>query len=390
MPPPTPEGDGSSAADRPSRAAGPTMSPRTAPASTDASCSGSPTRITRASSRTASSRRAIMESETMDVSSTTTTSWGRWWKRSWRKRVRFPGLNPNRRCSVDPSKTCRRSRTWGSTAMVRASACTASSRRAAALPVGAARAINGGRSPAASASPTRRARARATVVVFPVPGPPAMTENLRRTVVTAARRCRSDSSVSGKSTATPDAKAASSTPADGRPARAERSAATRTSSAQSRSRYRFDPARWRGRSSPTSGLAARRTSQSVGSGHGRATRSACVSVSVLAVTAMEARSTQTWPRRGARAANAAPRRTASSVVPPSRAKVAATWTSEVERTPARLNDCRSPALPSANVRVERVLDLPNGHEPPTPRSKRSLSDSTRPGGGRHDHTPGGG
>ena len=57
--------------------AGPTTSPRTAPASTEASCSGSPTRMSRASGRTASSSRAIKESATIDVSSTTTTSWRR-------------------------------------------------------------------------------------------------------------------------------------------------------------------------------------------------------------------------------------------------------------------------------------------------------------------------
>ena len=63
-------------------AAGPTMSPRTAPASTEASCSGSPTRSSRASLRTASNSRAINDSETMEVSSTTTTSWGRRFRRS--------------------------------------------------------------------------------------------------------------------------------------------------------------------------------------------------------------------------------------------------------------------------------------------------------------------
>ena len=56
-------------------------SPSTAPASTDASWSGSPTSTSRACGRTASSRRAIIVSDTIDVSSTTTTSNGSRWSR---------------------------------------------------------------------------------------------------------------------------------------------------------------------------------------------------------------------------------------------------------------------------------------------------------------------
>ena len=55
-------------------AAGPTMSPSTAPASIEVSWPGSPTRISRASRRTASVRRAMSDSETIEVSSTITTS----------------------------------------------------------------------------------------------------------------------------------------------------------------------------------------------------------------------------------------------------------------------------------------------------------------------------
>ena len=55
-------------------AAGPTMSPSTAPASIEVSWPGSPTRISLASRRTASVRRAISDSETIEVSSTITTS----------------------------------------------------------------------------------------------------------------------------------------------------------------------------------------------------------------------------------------------------------------------------------------------------------------------------
>ena len=152
--------------------AGPTMSPSTAPASTEASCSGSPTRISRASGRTASTSRAMSESDTIEVSSTTTTSWGSRLQRSWRNRVRLPGLNPRRRCSVVPSE-----RAAGAHGPLRRPPClgaslrTASSSRAAALPVGAARAMSGGRAPAAACCSSRSASTRATVVVLPGPGP---------------------------------------------------------------------------------------------------------------------------------------------------------------------------------------------------------------------------
>ena len=53
-----------------------TISASTAPASTDASWSGSPTSSSRLSGRSASSSRAISVSDTIDVSSTTITSWG--------------------------------------------------------------------------------------------------------------------------------------------------------------------------------------------------------------------------------------------------------------------------------------------------------------------------
>ena len=68
----------------------------------------------------------------------------------------------------------------------------------AALPVGAARAMSGGGVPRATACWSSSASRRATVVVFPVPGPPAMTETRRRTAAAAARGCRwSGSSDSG-------------------------------------------------------------------------------------------------------------------------------------------------------------------------------------------------
>ena len=57
-------------------AAGPTMSPSTAPASIEASWAGSPTSTSRACGLSASSSLAISDSDTIDVSSTITTSWG--------------------------------------------------------------------------------------------------------------------------------------------------------------------------------------------------------------------------------------------------------------------------------------------------------------------------
>ncbi len=84
-----------------SPAAGPTMSPRTAPASTEASWSGSPTRIRRASAPTASTRLAIIDVDTIDVSSTITTSYGSRLVRSWRNRLRVPGRQPSSRWRVD-------------------------------------------------------------------------------------------------------------------------------------------------------------------------------------------------------------------------------------------------------------------------------------------------
>ncbi len=83
---------------------------------------------------------------------------------------------------------------------------TASVSRAAALPVGAAIATRSG-SPAWSAS---TASSFATVVVLPVPGPPASTLTHRWAATTAASRCRSESSA-GNSRATASATRSGST-----------------------------------------------------------------------------------------------------------------------------------------------------------------------------------
>ena len=158
--------------------AGPTMSPSTAPASTEASWSGSPTRISRASAPTASTRlghhrrrhhRRLVDDDDVvrqpvaPVVAEAAAGAGPPAEQAVERDARqaeqpLHRSPPRRRCS-------------------RASACTASSRRAAALPVGAASAIRGSGRPAAAACSSSRTTIRATVVVLPVPGPPATTAN---------------------------------------------------------------------------------------------------------------------------------------------------------------------------------------------------------------------
>ena len=75
------------------------MSPSTTPASIDVSWPGSPT-STSARRRGAPPRpaRAISDSETIEVSSTITTSCGSRLPRSWRNRLWLPGRQPSSRC----------------------------------------------------------------------------------------------------------------------------------------------------------------------------------------------------------------------------------------------------------------------------------------------------
>ena len=113
---------------------------------------------------------------------------------------------------------------------------TASSNRAAAFPVGAASAVSGERRPDANAWASRRARTLATVVVFPVPGPPATTDTLRNTAVAAAIRWKSGTRSPSNSDAKPDANSSVSTSSARRLARSRRSEATWRSSAHRRSR----------------------------------------------------------------------------------------------------------------------------------------------------------
>ena len=167
---------------------GPTTSASTAPASTETSCSGSPTRTSRASGRTASTNRAMSESETIDASSITTTSCGKRWPRWWRNFPGRSGLVPSKRWMVVPATVRSPALTGSGVSRRSASSRTASSIRAAALPVGAASATSGGLVPWLQACSPSRASSRATVVVLPVPGPPAITQSLRVAAAAAAAR----------------------------------------------------------------------------------------------------------------------------------------------------------------------------------------------------------
>ncbi len=104
--------------------------------------------------------------ETMEASSTMTASKGSG-SSSSRSKEELAGRRPNRRWSVEASMPMRFSRMLFAQASLPADSRMASWSLAAALPVGAARAIRNGRAPACS---SRRARILATVVVLPVPG----------------------------------------------------------------------------------------------------------------------------------------------------------------------------------------------------------------------------
>ena len=160
------------------RRRGPTMSPRTAPASTEASCSGSPTRssagvgpdgLEQAGHQGERDHGGLVDDDDVvrqPVQADRDES-----------ACGCPGLKPSSRCSVVPDRLAGAPGAPGRSPMAPAPRRTASSSRAAALPVGAASATSGGRCPAAAACASRRASTRATVVVFPVPGPPAITDS---------------------------------------------------------------------------------------------------------------------------------------------------------------------------------------------------------------------
>ena len=145
-----------------------TMSRSTEPTSTLVSWSGSPTNTRCASGRTAARSLAMRGRSIIEASSTTTRSWG---SRKFRSM-------PAGRSGRTPSNR------WSVVATLRPP--TASVRRDAALPVGAASVTRHGSSLVLSSRSTA-SRSRPTVHVLPVPGPPTTTLSGR--VARPARRC---------------------------------------------------------------------------------------------------------------------------------------------------------------------------------------------------------
>jgi len=206
-----------------------TRSDKIAPASMEASCSGSPTSTSRASGRNASSSLANIVSDTIDASSTTTTSCGSR-RPAWCQNCAEPRRTPSNRWSVCGSRVRRKA----SSSSVSTRSCGAKNasrtidwpRREAARAVGAARAMRRG----SGDDSCRATSSRATVVVFPVPGPPPSTATLDSAQVAAAARWSSGSP--------PDHSRANAAPSSdwstvtGSEARRSRSSATKTSCRQ--------------------------------------------------------------------------------------------------------------------------------------------------------------
>ena len=247
-----------------------TRSPSTAPASTDASWSGSPTSTSRVDGRSASSSRAIIVSDTIELSSTTTTS--------YRQPVGAVVAEPAARLGPPAQQPVQRRRRQvaqprpvlrpGESAVDDR---TASSSRAAAFPVGAASAMR--QSGCCSRS---SASSRLTVVVLPVPGPPASTLTRDSAQHVAASRWSSSARL-GEQPLQPGGRA--------RRGRGRRGA-TRTARAAQRatcsSWSQYLPSQSREptiRSGPpTSGLAAQRATQSSGQCSGTSAAGASIVV----------------------------------------------------------------------------------------------------------------
>ena len=166
-----------------------TRSASTAPASTDANWSGSPTRINRASGRTASSSRAIIVNDTIDVSSTTITSCGSRLPRLWRNLADVSGRLPEQpvqRRRMHPRQRLLVGRVQ--LADLQLHRLLQPGRRLARR--------RRQRDPQTrSARSASNASSRATVVVLPVPGPPVSTvkplrqrDFRRRALLLEARR----------------------------------------------------------------------------------------------------------------------------------------------------------------------------------------------------------
>ena len=330
----------------------------------------------------------------MEVSSTTTTSWRSGLSALCRNRVRLPRAEARAAgaasCRAAPAAAPRRS---GSTAMPSASARTASSSRAAALPVGAARAMSGG----------RRARGeRLLLEQRQDAGPPSSSSRsparrrsprragARRRPRPARWRSGSSSPVTREQRRQAGAQERL-VDAGRRPRRPGPQVGRHQASRRARggSRYRFDPSRWSGRSVPDQRALAMCSSPRAGSGQGSAPRSVATSVSAAGRLADVRRSTQTWPSRGARAAKAAPRQTASSVdrAQPRQAS-ARRGRPTSTRTPASLNTREAPVGAERQRRVERVARRRRVTSP-APRVEQVAERLDQPGRRRQDHTPSG-
>ena len=150
----------------------------TAPASTEASWSLSPSKIRRAVGGTACNKRAIISRSIIDASSTTTTSVA-----SWCTCVVLL-LVCSKRCSVCAwLGMCGRV----SAGILVSALLMDSVKRAAALPVGAAKWICSSR----GAVRTNNDSSFTTVVVLPVPGPPVISVMRFCAATSQAKRCMS-------------------------------------------------------------------------------------------------------------------------------------------------------------------------------------------------------
>ena len=312
----------------------------------------------------------------MEVSSTTTTSWGSRLSRSWRNRVRLPGLEPEQpvqRRAPQRRQAVTDRRVDGHGGRLVADGLFEPGRRLA------------GRCGEGDQRWPAPCRGRLRVAAAPGPGPRWWSSRCRghrrSPTRVAGRRSRRPGAgspgrrLASKSCREPRRQHGVVDAADRPGARSSRSEATWRSSAQRRSRYRVVPSRWSGRSSPTQRAPRHGGEPLRRIGPGQRAEVAPASCRRWPCRGWSRGRRRRGPSRGARAAKAAPSRASSSVAAPSRASRSATWTSEVERIPASLKARSSPDAPQRHRGVEDVRHLHGRHEVP-PRSKSSLSDST--------------
>ena len=264
-------------------------------------------------SATASSSHDISVIDTIDVSSTITTSKGNGFSAPWVCSAR-PGTTPMIRCSV-PAVRATRS---GYRNLPR----TAVSKRVAAFPVGAVRAtVTGPRGASAS-------MIRETTVVLPDPGPPVMTQ------VRALVAARTAASWVGSGTMPGPGAGGSGEGRSGSALRCLRRAASSCSSVKNRSRYSRPSARRNGRGPvpgpATADEAATAAAHACGSGQGSSTGSTTDPSSASPGTinsGAQARSRHTEPRRSSRTVRARASSTRSSLSPQYAAIRRARWKS---------------------------------------------------------------